>query len=64
MMFQFGMAVLRGMGWRPDEGIGGFNKKAKAKTYLFTWCVVPHGPGRSSAGNVRSGMSDIIIMSI
>lgn len=24
---QFGMAVLRGMGWRPDEGIGGFNKK-------------------------------------
>jgi G-patch domain len=24
------MAVLRGMGWRPDEGIGGFNKKVTA----------------------------------
>jgi hypothetical protein len=23
------MAVLRGMGWRPDEGIGGFNKKVR-----------------------------------
>jgi hypothetical protein len=26
-------------------------------TYLFTWCVVPRGPGRASLGNVRSGMS-------
>jgi hypothetical protein len=25
--------------------------------YLFTWCVVPRGPGRASLGNVRSGMS-------
>jgi hypothetical protein len=31
---QFGMAVLRGMGWRPDEGIGGFNKKVKINTYF------------------------------
>ncbi len=26
-------------------------------TYLFTWSVVPRGPGRASLGNVRSGMS-------
>ncbi len=26
-------------------------------TYLLTCAVVPHGPGRASPGNVRSGMS-------
>jgi hypothetical protein len=29
----------------------------RSLTYLFTWCVVPHGPGRASPGNLRSGMS-------
>ncbi len=33
------------------------NRDVAVGPYLFTWCVVSHGPGRASQGKVRSGMS-------
>jgi hypothetical protein len=51
-----GSAMLLHMNWWHGYGIED-SVHACLLTYLFTWCVVPHGPGWASSGNVRSGMS-------
>ncbi len=40
-----------------ELSVQGYLQQLDLLTYLFTCALVPHGPGRASPGNVRSGMS-------